>query len=129
MNVKSVNPATLKSWLDAGEAMVIDVREHREYAIEHLEGSTLIPLSSLHPAALPDHNGQKLVMLCRSGNRSMFACMKLGGSVSAEIYNLDGGIVGWKKQGFPVRQPKQSSGPEDGVPLAAKLMRFMTRFS
>ncbi|MGO9487069.1 MAG: rhodanese-like domain-containing protein [Rhodomicrobium sp.] len=129
MNVKSVNPATLKSWLDAGEAMVIDVREHREYAIEHLEGSTLIPLSSLHPAALPDHNGQKLVMLCRSGNRSMFACMKLGGSVSAEIYNLDGGILGWKKQGFPVRQPGQSSRPEDGVPLAAKLMRFMTRFS
>lgn len=129
MNVKSVSPATLKSWLDAGEAIVIDVREHREYAHEHIEGSTLIPLSTLHPGALPDSNGQKLVMLCRSGNRSMFACLKLGGAASAEIYNLDGGIQGWKMQGLPVRKPEQSTGSEAGVPLAAKLMRFMTRFS
>jgi rhodanese-related sulfurtransferase len=129
MNVKSVSPATLKSWLDAGEAIVIDVREQREYAQEHIEGSTLIPLGTLHPGALPDSNGQKLVMLCRSGNRSMFACLKLGGAVSAEIYNLDGGIQGWKMQGLPVRKPEQSTGSEDGAPLATKLMRFMTRFS
>jgi rhodanese-related sulfurtransferase len=129
MNVKSVSPATLKSWLDAGEAIVIDVRERREYAHEHIEGSTLIPLSTLHPGALPETNGQKLVMLCRSGNRSMFACLKLRGAVSAEIYNLDGGIQGWKMQGLPVRKPEESTGSEVGVPLAAKLMRFMTRFS
>ena len=104
MNVKSVSPATLKSWLDAGEAVVIDVREPREYASEHIEGSTLIPLSSLHPSALPAHKGQKLVMLCRSGNRSMFACLKLNGAVSAEIYNLDGGIRGWMMQGLPCPQ-------------------------
>ena len=128
MNVKSVSPATLKSWLDAGKAIVIDVREQREYANEHIEGSTLIPLNTLHPGALPEINGQKLVMLCRSGNRSMFACLKLGGAVSAEIYNLDGGIQGWKMQGLPVRKPEQSAGAED-APLATKLMRFMTRFS
>lgn len=121
MNVKSISPITLKSWLDAGEAIVIDVREHREYAAEHLEGSTLIPLSSLHPAALPDRHDQKLVMLCRSGHRSMFACMKLGRAVSAEVYNLDGGIQSWKKHGFPVRQPERRAG---GI-----LARFMTRFS
>ena len=129
MNVKSVSPATLKSWLDAGEALVIDVREDREYAVEHLEGSTLIPLSTLHPTSLPDHNGQKLVMLCRSGHRSLFACMKLRGAVPAEVYNLDGGIQSWKRHGFPVRQPERSSGREDGVSLTAKLARFMTRFS
>jgi len=129
MNVKSVSPATLKSWLDAGEAIVIDVREQREYAQEHIEGSTLIPLGTLHPGALPDANGQKLVMLCRSGSRSMFACLKLGGAVSAEIYNLDGGIQGWKMQGLPVHKPEQSTGSEDSAPLGTKLMRFMTRFS
>ena len=129
MNVKSVSPAILKSWLDAGEAIVIDVREPREYASEHIEGSTLIPLNSLHPGALPDHKGQKLVMLCRVGNRSMFACLKLNGAVFAEVYNLDGGIRGWIMQGYPVRKPEQSSGPEDGAPLAAKFMRFVSRFS
>jgi rhodanese-related sulfurtransferase len=128
MNVKSIGPATLKSWLDAGEAIVVDVREPREYAVEHIEGSELVPLSSLHPGALPEHKGKKLVMLCRVGNRSMFACLKLGGAVRSEIYNLDGGIKGWMKEGLPVRTLESSSGQEDGVPFAAKMMRFMSRF-
>ena len=128
MNVKTVSPTTLKAWLDAGQAIVIDVREHREYAAEHVEGSTLIPLSSLHPAALPEHKGRKLVMLCRSGSRSVFACLKLRGTVSAEIYNLDGGIQGWKMQGLPVARPARSEA-EDGAPMTARFMRFMTRFS
>ncbi len=127
MNVKSVSPATLKSWLDAGEAMVIDVREHREYASEHIEGSALIPLNSLHPGALPPHKGKKLVMLCRSGNRSMFACMKLNGAVKSEIFNLDGGIRGWMTQGFPVQKPERSAGDEDT--LATRFMRFITQRS
>jgi rhodanese-related sulfurtransferase len=127
MNVKSIGPATLKSWLDTGEAIVIDVREHREYASEHIEGSALIPLNSLHPGALPPHKGKKLVMLCRSGNRSMFACMKLNGAVPAEIYNLDGGIRGWVMQGLPVTKPERRAGEDEGA--MASIMRFMNRFS
>jgi rhodanese-related sulfurtransferase len=123
MNVKSIGPATLKSWLDAGEALVIDVREHREYVSGHIEGSALIPLNSLHPGALPPHKGKKLVMLCRSGNRSMFACMKLKGAVSAEMYNLDGGIRGWMMQGFPVVKPERRAGEDDSA--LASIMRFM----
>jgi rhodanese-related sulfurtransferase len=129
MNVKSVSPATLKSWLDAGKAVVVDVREQREYAMEHIEGSELVPLGTLHPEALPEHKGKKLVMLCRVGNRSMFACLKLHGAVSCEIYNLDGGIQGWKREGLPVRRLETSSGAEEGIPLAVKMMRFVSRFS
>ena len=129
MNVKSVSPATLKSWLDSGKAIVIDVREPREYAAGHIEGSELVPLNSLHPDALPEHKGKNLVMLCRGGNRSKFACLKLNGAVSAEVYNLEGGIQGWKREGLPVRRPEGSSGCEDGIPLAVKMMRFVSRFS
>jgi rhodanese-related sulfurtransferase len=129
MNVKSVSPATLKSWLDAGKAIVVDVRERREYAVEHIEGSELVPLSALSPEALPEHQGKKLVMLCRAGNRSMFACLKLNGAVSGEIYNLDGGIQRWKREGLPMRRLETSSGSEEGIPLAVKVMRFVSRFS
>ncbi len=129
MNVKSVGPATLKSWLDAGQAIVIDVREPREYASGHIEGSTLVPLGSLHPGALPEHSGQKLVMLCRVGNRSLFACLKLNCAAGAEVYNLEGGIRAWMMEGLPVCKLESSSGQEEGVPLAAKMMRFMSRFS
>jgi rhodanese-related sulfurtransferase len=129
MNVKSISSITLKSWLDAGEAMIIDVREPREYASEHIEGSALIPLNSLHPGALPPHNGKKLVMLCRTGNRSMFACMKIAGAVSSEVYNLDGGIRGWMMQGLPVNKPERGAEDSGSDSLANRFMRFMGQFS
>ena len=129
MTVKSITPATLKTWLDAGKAVVVDVREPREYAAEHIEGSTLVPLGSLHPDALPGHAGQKLVLLCRVGTRSSFGCRRIAGAISGDIYNLEGGIKAWMNEGFPVFRFERSSPQEEGVPLMAKVMRFVSRFS
>ena len=130
MSVKSVTPATLKSWLDAGGATLVDVREPREYAAEHIEGSALVPLGSLHSDALPDQAGRKLVILCRVGMRGRAGCEKLSGELAGtDIYNLEGGILAWIKAGLPVHRPGRGSQPERGVPLIAKLMRFVTRFS
>ncbi|MGO8952865.1 MAG: rhodanese-like domain-containing protein [Rhodomicrobium sp.] len=129
MSVKAVTPATLKTWLDAGKAVVVDVREPREYEAEHIEGSTLVPLRSLHPDALPDHAGQKLVLLCRVGTRSLFGCHRIAEAISGDVYNLEGGIKAWMSAGLPVFRFERSSPNEEGVPLVAKVMRFVTRFS
>ena len=129
MSIKNVSPATLKAWLDGGEAVVADVREPREYAMEHIEGSTLIPLSSLHPSALPEHEGKRLVLVCHAGTRSWFGCQRIRGAVSGGVYNLEGGIKAWKREGLPLFQFERSTPEEAGVPLAAKLMRFVARFS
>lgn len=128
MSIKNVSPATLKAWLDGGEAVVADVREPREYAMEHIEGSTLIPLSSLHPSALPEHEGKRLVLVCHAGTRSGSAA-RGSGAVSGGVYNLEGGIKAWKREGLPLFQFERSTPEEAGVPLAAKLMRFVARFS
>ncbi len=129
MSVKNVSPATLKAWLDAGEAVVVDVREPREYAAGHNEGSTLVPLGGLHPDALPEHKGQKLVLYCHVGTRSWFGCQRIAGAVSSDVYSLDGGIKSWMREGLPVYHFERNSPQEEGVPLVAKVMRFVTRFS
>ncbi len=129
MSVNKVSPATLKAWLDSGEAVVTDVREPREYAMEHIEGSTLIPLGSLHPSALPEHDGKKLVLVCHAGTRSWFGCQRIEGAVSGGVYNLEGGIKAWKREGLPLFQFERSAPEEQSVPLSAKFMRFVTRFS
>ena len=45
MKLRSIDAQTLKRRLDAGKALLIDVREAGEYAHEHIDGARLVPLS------------------------------------------------------------------------------------
>ncbi len=107
MPLKMVDAHTLKSWLDNGEAVVVDVREPAENAAEHIAGTTLLPLASISARTLPSCVGKKLVIHCLKGARGTTACERLlAEDPSLEIYNLEGGISAWTEAGFAV----QSSG-------------------
>ncbi len=111
MTTQTVDPVTLKQWLDAGKAVLIDVREPEEYAAEHVEGAALVPLATVERAALPEHEGRELVIMCKMGGRGDAACRKLGEELSASetVYNLQGGIEAWKRAGLPVAKPAQGA--------------------
>ncbi len=118
MTIENVNPVTLKKWLDSGKAVLVDVREPSEYASEHIEGSTLVPLREVRREAVPEHDGKKLVIMCRVGARGQAACQRLGEEMAAheKVYNLEGGIMAWKRAGLPVEaaQRPASSGQGGG---------------
>lgn len=104
---RQVDPRTLKRWLDAGRAVLIDVREPDEYAREHIPGARLVPLSRFDPAELPREPGRAVVLQCRSGNRSREAAelaAARGGAPGEEVYDLKGGILGWERAGLPVER-------------------------
>ncbi len=104
MPIKTVDAATLKSWIDSGEAVVVDVRESAEHAAENISGATLLPLSGIAKRKLPETKGKKLVIHCHSGKRSASACEKLlVEDPSLEIYNLEGGISAWASAGHAVK--------------------------
>jgi len=107
MTVETVDPATLKTWLDKGEAVLVDVREPHEYEAEHLDGAALVPLGTVQSAALPERTGRRLVIMCKMGGRGNTACGRLGLELpeSETIYNLAGGIEAWKRAGLPVERP------------------------
>lgn len=114
MPMRPVDAATLKRWLDAGEAMLVDVREPAEYDSERIVGATLLPLSGFSKAALPPHAGKKLVFHCRKGGRSGSACQKLlSEDTDLEIYNLEGGIDAWGAAGLPVARGGRKILPLD----------------
>lgn len=104
MPIKAINAATLKSWLDKGEAMLVDVREPAEHHAEFIPGATLIPLGGICAQALPDAGGKKLVVHCKAGKRGGMACEKLlSENPNLEIYNLEGGLDAWNKAGLEVK--------------------------
>jgi rhodanese-related sulfurtransferase len=107
MTMESIDAATLKRWVDNNEALIVDVREPAEYAAVKISGAKLLPLATVSKQALPDMQGKKLVIHCRSGKRSANACEKLlVQDPNLKIYNLEGGISAWEAAGHPV----QSSG-------------------
>jgi len=104
MSIKTVDASTLKQWIDNDEVLIIDVREPSEYESENIAEATLLPLGSITMSALPAaNNARKLVLHCRSGKRSQFACEQLiEENSSLEVYNLEGGILEWIARGHPV---------------------------
>jgi rhodanese-related sulfurtransferase len=103
--MKTVSAAELHDWIKEGRAVIVDVREPSEYEAGHIAGVTLLPLAQVTQAALPPHQGRKLVMQCRSGGRSGKACQKLTEEdAGIEVYNLEGGILGWIEAGYAVEK-------------------------
>lgn len=103
MPIKNVDAATLKRWMDSGEAVVVDVREPAEHNAEKIEGATLVPLGAVTKSSVPYCEGKKLVIHCRSGRRGASACEKLlAEDPQLEVYNLEGGISAWGDAGHSI---------------------------
>lgn len=100
--LKEMDAAQLKQGLEAGQVVLVDVREADEYAREHIKGASHMPLSNFDAKALNGERSQTVVFHCNSGNRTQASAQALTSSGFAEIYHLAGGIMAWKKAGLPV---------------------------
>lgn len=98
--VKTINSAELKSKLDNNEVVLIDVRSTDEYKSEHIAGSVSVPLPILSMSQVLIKN-KPIVTQCKSGGRGERGYNSLKSeNPELEVYNLQGGIDGWKKDGF-----------------------------
>ncbi len=104
--VKMIDVETARTWIEAGKAVVVDVRERHEYDAGHIAGAHLLPLSEFDPAQLPPvPAGKKLLLQCRSANRCGVAAQQLLASgYKGEINRLAGGMNAWLAAGAPVEQ-------------------------
>lgn len=83
----------------------IDCREIAEWNEANIPGATLLPLSEFeakYESVLKDKNAQ-IVIHCRSGKRSMNACMFLLSKGYSNLTNVEGGILSWMDAGYPVK--------------------------
>lgn len=97
-----IDARTLKQKLDAGAAILIDVRESDEHAREHIIGARLAPLSAIDAHDFDRDHDKIAVFHCRSGMRTQANAAKLLARGFAQAYYLDGGIEAWKAAGLPV---------------------------
>lgn len=83
-------------------AFLLDVRTPLEWDEAHVAGATLIPLDELQSRLSELPRDRKIVVMCRSGNRSATARDLLKQAGFEQVTSMAGGINQWRAAGFPV---------------------------
>ena len=94
-------PHLIEAQSDA-DVQVVDCREPNEWVAGHLPDSTLIPLDAL-AFRKGELDAQKpVIIVCRSGRRSLVAAEMLTRAGFTDAKSLHGGLIGWVNAGHPL---------------------------
>lgn len=87
-------------------AVVVDVREPREFDQGRVPNAINLPLGSLDSRLreLEKYKDRPIVLACQSGNRSLRAAVSLRKKGFGEVYSLVGGQVAWERDHLPVEK-------------------------
>ena len=96
-----------KGMIDRQEVFILDVRTNEEYAAGHIKGSTLLAVQDIPKQELTEKlkeipKDRKILVYCRSGQRSAKASGILAENGFARVYNMQGGITEWMNAGYKV---------------------------
>lgn len=93
-----------KRLIDSGAVTAVDVREQWEYTHDHIANSTLIPLARILSNPQSSIKGDDVLFYCEVGQRSAVAAEVAASLGYKNIYNLEGGMTAWRKEGLPVEK-------------------------
>jgi rhodanese-related sulfurtransferase len=85
-------------------AVIVDVREPYELREGYIPGAVHIPLRSLSQRMKELDPSKEIVVVCRSGNRSITAAQFLQQGGFPQVSSMAGGMIGWTRQRFPVQR-------------------------
>jgi rhodanese-related sulfurtransferase len=91
-------------------ALIVDVREPREYESLRAPGAVLLPLAEFVARHQDLPRDRQLLLVCRSGSRSLRATMFLMQQGFSNVANVDGGMIAWKNAGLPVHSGPPAPG-------------------
>jgi rhodanese-related sulfurtransferase len=99
--IPEIDQKAFAARLSQGDALVVDVREAREYRPGHVPGAQNLPLSVL-PVRLPElPKDRPVYVICQSGGRSAQATALMR-SVGIDAASVAGGTGAWVDAGRPV---------------------------
>ncbi len=111
--VREIMPWDLEERLQANpDLLLVDVREPYEYDAMHIAGSLNVPRGILESACEWDYEetepelvrarDREVVVLCRSGNRSILAAHAMQVLGYQNVVSLKTGLRGWKDYDQPL---------------------------
>jgi rhodanese-related sulfurtransferase len=103
--IEDVSLEELKRGLADGSILLVDVREPNEWEAGHIAGAALHPMSSFDASELPQGPGKRVVLQCRSGNRSAKALVIAQANGRDDVRaHFGGGMLEWAAAGEPIER-------------------------
>jgi rhodanese-related sulfurtransferase len=101
-SVQPITPQEASQLFEKKEAVIIDVRENSEWDEKHIPGAIHIPLAQLKSrlSELDEYKTSPVIMQCQSGVRSAQGSVIMKAAGFNKVYNMDGGILAWSKDGL-----------------------------
>jgi len=97
---------------EAGNVLILDIREPAEFDAMHIQGSVHVPRGVLETACeygfddtvpeLVESRERDVIVVCRSGNRSAFAAATLQQMGYRRVYSMKTGLRGWNDYELPL---------------------------
>lgn len=103
---KAVGPAAAVMMINRRDAVVVDIREKKEFDSGHIVDSINIPMPKLGQriTELQKYKDKPIVVVCKLGQQSADAVKMLQEAGHAETVKLAGGLTEWKAQSLPLVQ-------------------------
>ena len=100
---KPVSTRELTRLLNSEQAVLLDVRDQKEYKVGHIVGAINIPMAKLktNMAELSAHK-EKMVVVADKVGQHAGAAGRMLRQEGFEVRRLGGGMVEWQNQNLPV---------------------------
>lgn len=102
--IPTIKPADLYAKILAGEKLyILDTRENKEYSVSHIKGAIKVGYNNFDVKQTDKFDKNvTVIMYCTIGARSEEIGTKLKKIGFKNVFNLYGGLIYWKNQGYPV---------------------------
>ncbi len=103
---RAIGPQQAVMLINREAALVVDVREKKEFEQGHIAGAVNIPLAKLKQrmAELNKHKGKPKLVVCKMGQQSGAAVKSIEEAGHDNVVRLAGGIAEWTARSFPLIQ-------------------------
>lgn len=120
-----LSPSDFETKMASTSGQLLDVRTADEFGIDHLANATNLDIySEKFDSEINKLDKQKTYYVyCQRGGRSANAGKKLRKSGFKNVYELDGGIASWTKDGKPVEKGKLAPATEISIAEYTELVK------
>jgi rhodanese-related sulfurtransferase len=113
--VKHVSPDKTWELIEKKAAVLVDVRENHECAVQSVDSENVIyiPMSNFMSQLESLPKDKTLAVFCKEGIRSTKIANLLMIQGFSSVFNVDGGMFAWKKKGLPIESIFDGDGCHD----------------
>ncbi|HAJ91907.1 MAG TPA: hypothetical protein DCO71_04710 [Gammaproteobacteria bacterium] len=101
--ITAVAPGEATRMINHDNALMIDMRDDKDYREGHIVNAIHAPASSGNDTGkLEKYRDKPVIVYCQRGQRSAAYCSKLKKQGFESVYNLKGGLLAWQKETLPL---------------------------